>query len=234
MSDDQRQRLQSRLIEVGQEIDRLKSGRQFEVTITRLGQLTATRDAIELALAQLDAAEAQRQSSAAQLALAEAENRSARATEDERVSRDDAAFWSRRFYTSLAVGNGVGFVTVASALIQHAKIDAAIVIGFAPITYFALGLTAAGLVPLLIWRQRASKPGGLWLRVLSTCTTYVTAASAVLFAMGLGSAVVETWQLNSAASTIAQLETRAEIKALVAAPANALPAPSQSATPAGK
>jgi hypothetical protein len=206
--DEQRARLEQRLKEVTADL-LISPGSSPDTTAgKRTAQLIETRNQIELALAQLDVAAAQRETSAAQRELAEAENRSAKALEDDRAGRDDATFWSRRFYTSLAVGNGVGFVTISTALIQSGKVGLAVVIGFGPLMYFALGLAAAGTIPWFIWRQRALKPSNWWQQILSPLPLFVSTVSSGFFLMGLGSAVFEVWQLNPVAAKIAESEAK--------------------------
>ena len=241
MDDDQRERLQLRLVEAEREMREIERGYRDTNSLQRLSQLASTRDSIELALVQLDATDAQRQSSAAQLALADAERLRAKAAEDERLSRDDAAFWSRRFYTSLAVGNGVGFVTISSALIQSGKIGLAVVVGFAPLSYFAGGLAAAGAIPWLIWQQRARSPASRWLKPLRVATRLAATFSAGCFTLGLGSAAYEVWQFNPIAGKIAAAEALAagrqaglDAKATARPPGVQVPPPAIPAQPASR
>ena len=198
MSVGQQKRLDARLHEIDEALARLGAVPTDSTVGKEVAQLRASRDQVEVALAQLDVAAAQREASGAQRALASAENNRADAADRDRLSRDDAAFWSRRFYTSLAVGNGVGFLTVSSALIQNAKSGWAVALGFAPLSYFALGVVFAGIIPFLVWRQRDPQtPHALqpWLRH----ATILAATFAVgLFVLGVSSSALEAWQMNDA------------------------------------
>jgi hypothetical protein len=208
LPDEQKRRLQSRLDDVNQRLGRIGPAPFGSGASREFSELIGSRDQIELALAQLDVAESQREASAAQRDLASAENRRAQASEDERASRDDDAFWSRRFYTSLAVGNGVGFLTIASALIQAGKVGLTVVLGFAPLMYFACGVGAAGAIPWLIWRQRASPSASRWQPPLRILIILATTLSAGFFVLGLGSAAVEVWQLNPVAAKAAEADAK--------------------------
>jgi Flp pilus assembly protein TadB len=207
---DQRARLQADLAEIRSEIESLRGARPGTYEFAHLNQLRTHREQTEMAFAQLELADAYQRASASQQRLAEAENRRAKASEDDRASRDDASFWSRRFYTSLAVGNGVGFVTISTAIIQSGKMGWAVVLGFAPLGYFAVGLTAASMIPWLVWRSRAAKEAGKLRPVFDRVVLAMATVSSGAFLLGVGAAAVEAWQMNAVAARVAIVEMRAE------------------------
>lgn len=69
---------------------------------------------------------------------------------DARAS-EEATFWFRRFFTSLAIANGAAFVALAAGFLQAD--DRALVAPLlpSPMTHFGVGMVLAGAVPLLFW-----------------------------------------------------------------------------------
>lgn len=96
------------------------------------------------------------------LALAEATLRDAASREAQRESQDDATFWFRRFMVGLSLGNGAGFLAMASGILQaedFTKLPATIA---EPFTSFGRGLIMSGLIPLFLYFSRTPKPGIWW------------------------------------------------------------------------
>lgn len=102
--------------------------------------------------------------------------------EDEDGARRD--YWFRRFHTSLAIANGGAFAAVASHLFAPELTAFQSAAAFWPMTVFAAGLVAAGLIPMLLYAR--------WF----TAAWAASAMSAVLFCVGLISAVVGAWTLS--------------------------------------
>lgn len=75
----------------------------------------------------------------------------ARRAEDFRVLVDERNFWSRRFTTTLAIANAVAFTGIVTGLSQA---ENPTVLGShmgAAATWFASGMIAAGMAPLLLF-----------------------------------------------------------------------------------
>jgi hypothetical protein len=110
---------------------------------------------------QIDAA--RKRKSALEVRLAEIELEIAKlddAQEQEDIKRgdmirqrthDDAIFWFRRSFTSLALIHGAAFATMASGLLQSKSPQLTSKIVFVPLVLFAAGLVVAGIIPFLFY-----------------------------------------------------------------------------------
>lgn len=87
----------------------------------------------------------------AQIETAEAQTAAARSEADAAIEREDSAFWLRRFLVSLSIGNGAGFVAIATGALQNENPLQAISLVVGPLHSFAIGIIAAGAVPAMMW-----------------------------------------------------------------------------------
>jgi len=68
----------------------------------------------------------------------------------DRHDLEDAAFWLRRFFTSMAIGNAAALVAISAAVVQPDR--PTVPDGWLSITirFFSAGLVAAGAIPLIL------------------------------------------------------------------------------------
>lgn len=68
----------------------------------------------------------------------------------DRHDLEDAAFWLRRFFTSMAIGNAAALVAISAAVIQPDR--PTVPDGWLSLTvrFFTAGLVAAGAIPLIL------------------------------------------------------------------------------------
>jgi hypothetical protein len=174
------------------------------------------------------------------LASQERQGRNAARLERRKERKAEAEYWFRQWMNSLAIGNGAGFLSVTSGLLQANRLELALTLVYAPLTYFALGLLAAGMLRMLVWGIHVSPSGSRRQRISTNAVIFATVASASFFVLGLGSAVWQVTQFNPVAGKIAartaavaakelqvrELEVNEKLKGLTAAKAR--PAPPQS------
>jgi hypothetical protein len=67
-----------------------------------------------------------------------------------RLNREDATFWFRRFFTTLAIANAATFAALASGTVQADKPGAVAKVVAGPMIAFAWGMVMAGSLPLLL------------------------------------------------------------------------------------
>jgi hypothetical protein len=116
----------------------------------------------------------------------------------DRVDREERAFWFRRFMLSLQIGNGAAFLATVAGVLQAdlAALPTVAVFAWAPAIYFGLGVSAAGLLPLLM-AARTAFPTVIWSgRAAFIAILFATTSSAGLFALGVGSVMVELTQVQ--------------------------------------
>lgn len=149
--------------------------------------------------------------------------------EDDRADREVQDFWFRRFMLSLQIGNGAAFLATVAGLLQADKSVLPIIAALAwpPAMYFAMGVTAAGLLPLLMAAQRAfprHRPvkRGAYIAVLA-----LTTLSMGFFAVGAATVVVEIWQLGQPARDAALAAPTSPTAKTVTAPQSPLSRPSK-------
>lgn len=110
------------------------------------------------------------------------------AEEARRSSQDDAAYWFRRFMTSLGIGHGAAFAAVLAGVGQSDNLRDAAAFAFWPSVLFGVGLLLAGLIPLGVFLQRWSegRPGRGWFsKFTDEATSLMTIGSSLLFATGV-------------------------------------------------
>lgn len=122
----------------------------------------------------------------------------------EAANLDDAAFWSRRFYTTLGIANAAAFAAIASGFLQAETNDRKPVVQ--PVAdaleFFMWGMVLAGVIPLLNWikseRNRIeghfdrATDAGIRMAILWLSVSFAALAafnSAVFFVLGLASAI---------------------------------------------
>jgi hypothetical protein len=149
--------------------------------------------AIEQTLAQVESTEALRRDTAER--------------EADRLKQDDAAYWWRRFNTSLAIGNGAGLAVVTGATLQAQHLDQALVFAWEPMLYFGPGVLLAGVLPWLLWAQKRY-PGATGLARVAGI--FLTTLAAGLFALGIGSAVYRVNAAQDSAAKVAKAERQVE------------------------
>lgn len=71
---------------------------------------------------------------------------------------EQAAIWRQRFFTSLAVGNGAGFIYLANQ-IGNGVADALLRPLFTPLLIYIFGTIVAALIPLALWVSRTTNIG---------------------------------------------------------------------------
>lgn len=72
---------------------------------------------------------------------------------DRAAQDDEATFWFRRFFTSVAIANGAAFAALAAGFLNTDD-KAAIANALAEImSFFAIGMCTAGLIPALLWAR---------------------------------------------------------------------------------
>ena len=143
----------------------------------------------------------------AQLEAAAAVRRDTEAREAERLHHDDASYWSRRFNTSLAIGNGAGFALVTGALLQSQHIDQALVFAWQPMCCFGPGLLCAGALPWLLWAQRRSQK---FRRAAQIASALLTTLAAGFFVLAIGTAVYTVTAAQKSAATVARAQRAVE------------------------
>lgn len=146
----------------------------------------------------------------AQVESTEALRRDTSEREVERLKQDDASFWTRRFHTSLAIGNGAGFALVTSVLLQSQHIEQAIVFVWPSMCLFGPGLIFAGALPWLFWAQRRFSESG-WIRgPASMAAAFLTTLSAGCFVAAISISIYTVTSLQDAASEYARLQRAVE------------------------
>lgn len=110
----------------------------------RLRALEQERGQLRLTLLQMDSTKVTQEATVAEEAL--------------KASRDDVSYWHRRYYTSLVIGSGAGFLAIANALMSADQL------GYVPrlwlttaLFLFGVGVILAGAVPFCVFRQRSSR-----------------------------------------------------------------------------
>jgi len=187
MSNDQRARLEARLKQLQVWFDTpaqvpVAGSPEWQVTLAS----TEQQSAVEIALAQLDVAEATREAASAQRELAQAQDRATSEQEREKAAKDDATFWFRRFILGLSIAHGAAIAAITAGVFQaNDPIQAAKLIDL-PYTLFAIGLLGAGATPLVLWRERSLPKAAMaakarWERVAIASVMF----SGVLFAAAL-------------------------------------------------
>ena len=106
------------------------------------------------------------------------------------LTHEDAAFWYRRWVTTLSIGHAGAFAALASGFLQaenQANIAAAVA---EAMQCFAIGMVCAGAVPFFLWSERFHAEGRTH---VSTTAKWVhqtlTMMSAGLFVIGLMTAI---------------------------------------------
>ncbi len=156
MSNDQRARLEARLKQLQAWFDTpaqvpVAGSPEWQVTQAS----TEQQSAVEIALAQLDVAEATREAASAQRELAQAQDRATSEQEREKAAKDDATFWFRRFILGLSIAHGAAIAAITAGVFQaNDPVQAAKLIDL-PYALFAIGLLGAGATPLVLWRERS-------------------------------------------------------------------------------
>lgn len=130
--------------------------------------------------------------------------------ESERLKQDDASFWSRRFHTSLAIGNGAGFALVTGALLQSQQIDRALVFAWPSICLFGPGLIFAGALPWLLWAQRRYTTSARTTEFIGWLSTLMTSLSAACFVAAIATSIYTVTSLQGPASEIAKAQRAVE------------------------
>lgn len=105
---------------------------------------------IEAILAQMQTADAQRDLADAQRSVAKAQSEATTESEQLRSSNEGSAFWSRRFFTSVAVGNGAGAFATISALLRPDPPLVSHSLAIWILACFLAGVALAGLLPLAL------------------------------------------------------------------------------------
>lgn len=67
-----------------------------------------------------------------------------------RIQAEERGFWFRRFYTSLAIGNGAAMAAVANHLFNPDTAQATVRAGLTPFVCFASGVVLAGTIPMFL------------------------------------------------------------------------------------
>lgn len=138
--------------------------REHSETITReIAETEAAMKQIAAEVVRLEEKEAEKQ----QL-VADAERRS---------QVEDAAFWFRRFNTSLAIAHGAAFAALGSNLFDKDITPEVAGAALYPMAHFAIGMLFAGAIPIAVM-QRHMK-----------VAAYLAGISATLFAFGILAAV---------------------------------------------
>lgn len=137
-----------------------------------------------------------------------------RILEDERAAREGRDFWFRRFILSLQIGNGAAFLATVTGMFQAEKdvLSIMAVLAWAPALYFALGVGAAGVLPLLMFAQTAVRGHRLRESLVRHAVIALTTFSMGFFVLGSGSVVVQITQLQEPAvdAAAAIASTRAQ------------------------
>lgn len=111
---------------------------------------------------------------------------------EQRAQVDDANFWFRRFNTSLAIAHGAGFAAIGSKLFDKETPPDIIVAAWHPMAIFALGMVAAGVLPIALYFRRQLLA---WSLAGASATLFAAGLVAALVAMWLRAAMVWPWQL---------------------------------------
>ncbi|MGE5565446.1 MAG: hypothetical protein ACM3YN_04710 [Parcubacteria group bacterium] len=88
-------------------------------------------------------------------------------------SKEDAAFWLRRFHVSLAIAHGGAFAAIMNNLFSAKDVQDLAAVLFWPLTCFGTGLLTAGVIPVALYRRARTVP---WL---------LAALSGMLFVAGV-------------------------------------------------
>lgn len=130
----------------------------------------------------------------------EAEATAAQLNLDSRRSeREDAAFWFRRFFTTLGIANGAAFAALASGLLQADDPVKLAPVAGAAMDAFIWGALWAGSIPLWMWARLAAngvseqrgfpaplQPAAKGFRFLMSQLIAISAiASVIMFCLGL-------------------------------------------------
>jgi small-conductance mechanosensitive channel len=102
----------------------------------------------------------------------------------DRLAAEDQAFWFRRFHTSLAIAHGAGFAAIGSKLFDPEVTASTAGAAWHPMLLFAVGMVAAGVIPLALYFKRMGIAWGLAL------------TSASLLVAGLGAALAAVWRAS--------------------------------------
>jgi len=131
------------------------------------------------------------------------------------VDREEELHWFRRFFTSLAIGNGGAFAAIGAGIMQAESIGPAAQLGFWPISFFGAGTIFAGVIPAALWLDKQSQYWGTsenwtdrfswsevpwWRRIkkMWVMTAYGFAGVAMLlFTAGVGSTAYLVWSARS-------------------------------------
>jgi hypothetical protein len=73
--------------------------------------------------------------------------------EVQRATREEAAFWFRRFFTTLGIANGAAFAALASGLLQADDPKKVAYLAAPAMAHFVWGTILAGSVPLILWMR---------------------------------------------------------------------------------
>jgi hypothetical protein len=146
----------------------------------------------------------------AQVESTEALRRDTLEREIERLKQDDSSYWSRRFHTSLAIGNGAGFALVTGALLQSQQVDQALVFAWPSMSFFGPGLVFAGALPWLLWAQRHFSERPRVRGAAGLATTLLTTLSAGCFVVAIGMSVYTVTSLQGAAGEMARAQRAVE------------------------
>lgn len=148
-------------------------------------------------LVQLEGVEATLALAAAQRDVAAAQSADTKAQQAERSVSDEATFWFRRFATWVGIANAATLAAVLSAAIspENRPLLTADVVSLIRILF--LGVIAAGLIPLMLWR-RATRDGnkgwmadvGLGLAIIMGLLAAAAFAMAVSTIIGILAGIV--------------------------------------------
>ena len=158
---DEIDKLRVRLSDVEKALEAAPSGRVGSSEWNKVVALTEERGSIELVLAQLEVATATREAAAAQRDAAQAQQRATDEREHEKQAQDDAAFWFRRFILSLQIGNGAGFLALATGVLQADNFNTVARLAVGPFLWFGAGTIVAGIVPGILYIERLQKRANL-------------------------------------------------------------------------
>lgn len=178
-----RERLLSRLKEVDAALERaLKIALQPARSLSEV-PLREERAALEAALAQHDATDALREGTRAQLANTEAIQAATAERERARAQQDDAAFWFRRYFTTVGVGNAALFAALISGVLQAQDVYATGALMHAGLERSGIGSGLALVIPgILYLRGIVAERWKIWL-LLAAFTCVTTSTGCFTFAL---------------------------------------------------
>lgn len=105
---------------------------------------------------------------------------------------DDSEHWHRRFHTSLAIGNGAGFLAIANHIFDKDAAPLAVAYAIPSLVIFAAGLLLGGFIPFVLARRVDDFSHGVAVgqAVAKRKRAYFLAgSSAAAFSVGVAAAV---------------------------------------------